>query len=78
MKLVTFSKPMAPHGVGDTRLVSDKVAAELHGQGVISDSEPWPPAPAKAAHAVRGPKRPERPVVTPERPAGQLDLRVAE
>lgn len=74
MKLVTFSRAMAPHGVGDTRLVPDNVAAQLDEDGMISSSEPWPAQ-------VRPPRqivKPVRPAVKPVRPMGQLDLRVAE
>jgi len=76
MKLVTFSAEMKPHGVGDTRLVSDAVAADLEKQGVISSSEPWPAKAAAPAAAVA--QKPQRAVLKPARPSGVSDKRIAE
>lgn len=74
MKLVTFSEAVAPHGAGDTRLVSDDVAVALARDGVISASDPWPPAESSPA----GVKMPVRPVLRPTRPAGKpADRRIA-
>jgi hypothetical protein len=72
MKLVTFSRPMAPHGVGDTRLVPDNVAHQLQEDGAISASEPWP-----ASAPVSAPESPRRPIVKPARAIGVADTRVA-
>lgn len=72
MQLVTFSKSMSPHGPGDTRLVSDAVAAQLVAQGVVASAEPWPQAPAPTA------KKPQRPTVKPTRPVGGSDQRHAD
>ena len=43
MKLVTFAKDMAPHRVGDTRLVPDDVADRLVKSGEASGATPFPP-----------------------------------
>jgi hypothetical protein len=64
---------MAPHGVGDTRLVPDAVARRLQDEGLLSASETFPSAPTSSA-----PKRPERAVLKPHRPAGVPDKRIAE
>lgn len=72
MKLVTFGKPMAPHGVGDTRLVPDDVARQLQSDGVLSASEPWPARASAPAAA-----RPARSVLKPGRPTGGADQRFA-
>lgn len=61
MQLVTFGKPMAPHGVGDTRLVSDDVAKRLEGEGLLSASETFP------ARPVRAPPKPARPTGVPDK-----------
>jgi hypothetical protein len=50
MKLVTFSRDMAPHGAGDTRLVPDDVADRLADEGAVSNVRPFPPEPPKPAH----------------------------
>lgn len=71
MKLVTFSEPQAPHGVGDTRLVPDDVAARLGRAGVLSAAETWPAGSTPAA------SKPARPAVKPIRPAGTPDKRLA-
>lgn len=71
MRLVTFGRAVVPHGVGDTRLVPDAVAASLEADGLISASEPWPAAPAPAA------TRPSRPTLKPRRPASRSDKRLA-
>lgn len=68
MKLVTFGRPMAPHGVGDTRLVSDDVAQRLQKDGALSASEAWP---------AKGPQRPSRPALAVARAAGVPDQRKA-
>lgn len=74
MKLVTFARAMAPHSIGDTRLVSDEVARDLHAGDYLSASEPWPTKTDTAA-----PEKPKRPVLQPTRPAGKsLDKRMAE
>lgn len=73
MRLVTFARAMAPHGPGDTRLVSDDVARRLDRDGALSASEPWP---AKAAAAAA--QKPRRPILSVGRNAGQLDLREAQ
>lgn len=67
MRLVTFSRAMAPHGTGDTRLVSDEEALRLKGEDAISSSEPWPAA-----------QKPRRQVVQAARLAGVPDKRIAE
>lgn len=61
MKLVTFSEEMAPHGVGDTRLVPDDVAIELERQHKISSAEPWPLQDAEVAQAPENRPRRGRP-----------------
>lgn len=72
MKLVTFGRAMAPHGIGDTRLVPDDVARRLDAAGDLSASEAFPaPAP------VRAPRKPARALPKPTRPAGPLDQRMA-
>lgn len=77
MRLVTFTKAQAPHGVGDTRLVSDEVAARLRGEKVIEGlGEAWPPG--SAVKPVRPVVQPRRPVIRPTRPSGKLDLQPAE
>jgi len=76
MKLVTFAKPQAPFGVGDTRLVPDDVATRLHDEGVIDGlGQAWPPKVSPAA--VSAPQKPARPIVKPARPAGAPDRRKA-
>lgn len=79
MMLVTFSEPMVPYGVGDTRLVPDDVAENLKRDGVISSAEPWPPSgEAPPAPVVGAPQKPARPVLRPTRPAGRpADQRIA-
>lgn len=72
MKLVTFARPMAPHGVGDTRLVPDDVAERLREEGTISASEPFPPRASAPA-----PQKPSRPVLNIERPARASTAREA-
>lgn len=74
MKLVTFSQGMAPHGVGDTRLVSDEVAEDLKRDKMISASEQWP-ADSTAAPAAQ---KPGRPMLKPGRPTGGPDQRKAQ
>lgn len=69
MKLVTFARTMAPHGVGDTRLVSDELADELEAQGALSEAKPWPDALA--------PRKPVRPQDRPRRAIGAGDRRLA-
>jgi hypothetical protein len=71
MRLVTFGRAMAPHAAGDTRLVSDSVAKRLDSEGLLSATEPYPPAAAPAA------KKPTRPILKPTRPATAPDQRVA-
>jgi hypothetical protein len=66
VKLVTFAKPLAPFGVGDTRLVPDDMAVDLQGDGYLSAAEPWP-APA----IPKAPEKPKRPALQPTRPAGK-------
>lgn len=47
MKLVEFTKNMAPHTAGDTRLVEDNVAKDLLTQGLVTNVRPYPdPRPA--------------------------------
>ena len=70
MKLVTFARPVAPHGVGDTRLVPDHEADRLEKAGDISAAEIWPPSAPPAE-----PVRPQRPILSPTRPAGSPDRR---
>jgi hypothetical protein len=73
MRLVTFARAMAPHGIGDTRLVSDDVAARLSKDGAISASETWPTVSAPGAVL------PKRPTPKPARPgsAALFDQRIA-
>lgn len=72
MQLITFGQPMAPHGVGDTRLVTDDVAKRLGDEGALSACVPWPPTVMAVA-----PQKPARPVVKPVRPVGSPDRRLA-
>lgn len=72
MKLVTFARAMAPHSIGDTRLVPDDLARKLHAGDYLASSEPWPPQASTAA-----PEKPKRPTLQPTRPAGSADKRVA-
>ncbi len=72
MKQVTFSQPMAPHNVGETRLVPDAVAKKLDAAGAISASKPFGP-PETAA-----PQHPRRPKPKIFRPAGPRDARIAK
>jgi hypothetical protein len=74
VKLVTFAKDMAPHGVGDTRLVSDGVATDLERDKAISASEPWPPSSDTAPAA----QKPNRPTLKPTRATGGHDQRKAQ
>lgn len=74
MKLVTFAVAMAPFCVGDTRLVPDEVAARLATEEVLSDSQDWPVAAAGEAPSAR---KPVRPTLRPNRPAGTPDKRIA-
>jgi hypothetical protein len=71
MKLVTFSQAQAPHGVGDTRLVPDRLAKKLQAEGVLSASVTWP------ARVEQAPQKPVRPVVQPTRPMGSPAGRIA-
>lgn len=66
MKLVTFGRAMAPHGVGDTRLVPDEVAKRLEAEGALSGVKPWPT-----------PVLPARPVLKLKRPSGTAAARIA-
>jgi hypothetical protein len=73
MRLVTFTQAQAPHGVGDTRLVSDDVAKRLRDEGVIDGlGTPWPPV------SQRPVLKPVRPVQSPKRPGSPLALHPAE
>jgi hypothetical protein len=42
MKLVRFTKDMAPHKAGDKRLVPDDVASRLEEAGEVDDVQPFP------------------------------------
>jgi len=47
MKLVTFNRAMAPYGAGETKLVSDEIAASLEAEGSVSSAVDWPAAQAE-------------------------------
>jgi hypothetical protein len=59
MKIVTFTTPMRPHSVGDTRIVPDDVADKLVADGVAGNPQHFPPgsAPAPATATVPTPRR---------------------
>jgi hypothetical protein len=63
---------MAPHGVGDTRLVSDDKADELQRAGDLSASETWPVTASAPVMA-----KPVRPALKINRPVGVPDSRLA-
>lgn len=74
--MVTFAKPMAPHVVGEQRLVPTAIAEDLERDGMISAAEPWPP---------RAPNEPpakptviERLVPAPLRPQPARDQRMVK
>lgn len=70
MKQVTLAQPM--RGVGDNPVLPDSVADRMVKSGEALSAQPWPPRATPAA------QKPQRPVVAPVRPAGQLDLREAK
>ena len=67
MKLVTFSKTVAPFSVGDKRLVPDDLAEKLKRDDAISASELWP-----------APQMPDRPMLKPDRLASPAGRRIAK
>jgi len=67
-RLVTFAVPMGRHGVGDTRLVPDAVAARLDDEGALSASQSWPDNP----YDVPAAQRPQRPVIKTRRPVARF------
>lgn len=60
MKLVEFTRDMAPHVAGESRLVPDTLADTLAAEGAVINVRPWPdhqPDPKRYLPRV---KRPER------------------
>lgn len=63
MKIVEFTRDMAPHGIGDTRIVPDLLAEMLAAEGAVTNVRPWPDAPdhrPDPKHYLPRVKRPER------------------
>ena len=45
MKIVEFTRDMAPHVAGESRIVPDLLAEILAAEGSITNVRPWPPEP---------------------------------
>lgn len=70
-KLVRFTKPMRPFGIGDQRLVPDDVAARLAAEGVIEPNPPdfprihrvrWAPQSRRASRTAGSSLRSAKPI----------------
>lgn len=61
MKQVTFTKDMAPHKAGESRVLPDPVADRLVASGEASDPRPFPPADVAPATAVGDAAPPRKP-----------------
>lgn len=64
MKLVEFTRDMAPHVAGESRLVPDPLAEILAREGTVTNIRPWPaelPADEPSNSRVPRVKRPRGP-----------------